>query len=271
MSASPAPMRIAILRPSPVLVGTDAERASGPRTNARTSSGSHSNPPVAMITPRRAPMSTEPSLVSKRTPTTRPSSTISSTARMPVRGSIWRSKQARSSGPMSPCPAPRSSRTDRHPVLPVCEIGIREQRAFERPAAPRLRTRVLGVVVREILDDLELDRRVRLEPRHHLRSGIDQRCGAVGLDEAVRERVQIRKGLFPAVLDAELGHVRIDGDPHHPAGPRARATHCVGLLEQADTRASVRGPYGGGESRRSGAQHDNVERLHGTPRWLAYI
>src|SRR5580700_5547420 len=58
-----APTRMAIFSPSPVLVGTDAARTSGPRMNARTSSGSHSNPPVAMITPRAAPTSTEPSAV----------------------------------------------------------------------------------------------------------------------------------------------------------------------------------------------------------------
>ena len=40
---------------TPVLVGTDAERTSGPRLNARTRSGSHSNPPVASTTPRAAP------------------------------------------------------------------------------------------------------------------------------------------------------------------------------------------------------------------------
>jgi transposase len=67
---SAAPTRIAIFRPSPVLVGTDAERASGPRMNALTSSGSHSNPPVAMITPPRAPTSTGPSAVSNRTAVT---------------------------------------------------------------------------------------------------------------------------------------------------------------------------------------------------------
>ena len=136
---------------------------------------------------------------------------ISSTARMPVCGSMPRSRQALSSGPTSPCPAPRSSRilrrsssaggdalrgaaaqarlahrdvarqlrADRHPVLPLAELGEREQRALERAAAAGLRAGVLGVVVGEVLDDLEPDGRVRLEPRHDLGPGVDQRAGEV--------------------------------------------------------------------------------------------
>ena len=69
----------------------------------------------------------------------------------------------------------------------------------------------------------------------------------------------------------ELSHVRIDRDPHHAAGPRARATHRVGFLEQSDVSASVGRADSRGESGRPGAQHDNVERLHGTPCWLMYV
>jgi hypothetical protein len=101
---------MAIFSPSPVLVGTDADRASGPRMKERTSSGSHSNPPVAITTPRAAPTSTGPEDVENRTPVIRRPSRSNSTARIPVRGSIPRSRQPRSSAPIRPCPAPRSSR-----------------------------------------------------------------------------------------------------------------------------------------------------------------
>ena len=110
----PAPTRMAIFSPSPVLVGTDAARTSGPRMNARTRSGSHSNPPVAMTTPRAAPTSTGPEAVENRTPVIRRPSRSNSTARIPVRGSIAAVQAAAcSSAPISPCPAPRSSWTFR--------------------------------------------------------------------------------------------------------------------------------------------------------------
>ena len=118
-----------------------------------------------------------------------------STARMPVRGSMPRSRHPLSNGPISPCPAPRSSwtlrrsssagcdpgrraaaeaglahhdvarqlRTDGDACLPWPELVEGEQRALHRPAAARLRARVLGVVVGEVLDDLEPDGGVLLE------------------------------------------------------------------------------------------------------------
>ena len=49
-------------------------------------------------------------------------------------------------------------RADRHLVLPLAELVEREQRAFQRAPAAALRARVLGVVVGEVLDDLESGR-----------------------------------------------------------------------------------------------------------------
>ena len=80
MLASIAPARIAIRRPSPVLVSIDTGCDIGPRRNARHSSGSHSKPPEARITPRGARTSAGPSGVSKAAPTTTPSSVSSSRA-----------------------------------------------------------------------------------------------------------------------------------------------------------------------------------------------
>ena len=218
----------------------------------------------------------------------------SSTARIPVRGSIPRSRQPRSSGPISPCPAPRSSRIlrrsssegstpcgaprprlvslimmlpgqlrpHRDPLLPGTERDEREQRALHRPAPARLGAGVLGMVVREVLDDLELDRRVLLQPGHHLGPGVDQRRGQVHVDEPVGQRPQVGQHLLPAVLDAELGHVRVHRDPHHAAGPGAGAADRIGLLEQPHAGARGGGPDRGGQRRGAGTQDDDIERFH---------
>ena len=67
----PAPARIAIRSPSPVLQGGETGPCIGPLRKALTSSGSHSKPPVARTTPRRASTSTVPSGVSQLDPADR--------------------------------------------------------------------------------------------------------------------------------------------------------------------------------------------------------
>ena len=108
MFPSIAPMRMAILSPSPVFVSTATVCVHGPRRNARLSSSLCSKPPVA-ITTLAARTSLRPSGVSKTTPATSPSSMISSTARWLVCGSTPRSRQAFSRRPPSASPMPRSS------------------------------------------------------------------------------------------------------------------------------------------------------------------
>ena len=108
-----APAFMAISRPSPVDVSIDTGWVIGPRRNERTRSRFHSNPPEARMTPFVARTSSGPSGVSTRTPTTAPSSTISSRPAEDVRGSMPRSRHARSNRPASACPHPRSLRSSR--------------------------------------------------------------------------------------------------------------------------------------------------------------
>ena len=65
-------------------------------------------------------------------------------------------------------------RPHRDPLAPAAELDEREQGALQRPAPARLGARVLGLVVGEVLDDLEPDRRVLLQPGHHLGAGVDR-------------------------------------------------------------------------------------------------
>ena len=101
MLESIAPARRAMSRPSPVEVSIDTGCVIGPRRNARRSSSFHSNPPQARITPFVAPTSIGPSAVSTMTPTTAPPSRMSRCPRHDVRGSIPRSRHARSNRPVS--------------------------------------------------------------------------------------------------------------------------------------------------------------------------
>jgi hypothetical protein len=113
MFDSIAPAFIAMSRPSPVLVSIDTGCDIGPRRNARRRSSFHSKPPDASTTPFVAATSTRPSGVSTTTPTTAPSTMSSSVAAHDVRGSIPRSRHARSNRPASACPQPRSLRRRR--------------------------------------------------------------------------------------------------------------------------------------------------------------
>ena len=141
MLPSAAPAWVAISRPSPVLVGTPAAASIGPRRCDRTSASFHSNPPVARITPRRAPTVTSPaaapaalsssvltpaaqsSLVltsavgaPKRTPVTRPRSVTSRRARAPVRTVTPASRHPASSDPTSASPMPHTPRSRRSAI-----------------------------------------------------------------------------------------------------------------------------------------------------------
>src|SRR5947199_113873 len=72
MFDSAAPTCMAIRRPSPVQLGRDAGEVIGPRKKLRTSSPSHSKPPVASTTPERASTSRRSPPLSRRTPVTWP-------------------------------------------------------------------------------------------------------------------------------------------------------------------------------------------------------
>ncbi len=57
--------------------------------------------------------------------------------------------------------------------------------------------------------------------------------------------------------------MRVHRDPHHAAGPGARAADRICLLEQSYAGAFGRGPDGGGQGRRTGSEHDYIEGFHG--------
>ena len=195
MFPSDAPACIAIFWPSPVLVGGVAGEVIGPRRKARTMSGSHSKPPVAITTPRRA---THVVLARRRA------------ARCPPRRCGRRPARAVGPGPEhrldAPVEAAPQQRADqglthaplvlagplgqqltvddagaaahgclgqvhrqRHPVVqherrPLAQLGVREQLALEGPPAAGLPAGMLGVVVGIALDQAPVDRRLRLEP-----------------------------------------------------------------------------------------------------------
>ena len=153
-------------------------------------------------------------------------------------------------------------RPHRDPLAPAAELDEREQGALQRPAPSWLGAGVLGLVVGKVLDDLEPDRRVLLQPGHRFGAGVDERRGQVHVDEAIGQGFEVGQRLLPAVVDTELGHVRVHRNPHHAAGPGARAADRIGLLEQPHAGALGGGPDGGTEGRRAGSQDDDIERFH---------
>ena len=119
---------------------------------------------------------------------------------------------------------------------------------------------MLGVVVGEVLDDLEGDRRVLFEPADHLRARVDIGRGEFGDDPIVRQRVQVAQGLLAGVVESVFGHGVVARNPDHAAGHRGCSTDDIGLLEDADSvgAESVRRD-GGSESGCARPQNDHVE------------
>lgn len=106
MFQSFAPAAIASLSPPPVPVGGLAGAVTGPRRKVWRSSASHSKPPVATITPRRAARAKgRPSFVPSIPPIRSPSLT-SRCVSTPSTGSIPRSRHALSSRATIACPKP---------------------------------------------------------------------------------------------------------------------------------------------------------------------
>jgi hypothetical protein len=84
-------------------------------------------------------------------------------------------------------PARRSDDT----VDPLGDAGEGEQPRLDRPAAPGLPARMLGVVVRESRDELEAGRCLGLEPLGELVDRVDERVTQLGKDHSVGEGVEI--------------------------------------------------------------------------------
>ncbi len=152
--------------------------------------------------------------------------------------------------------------THAHPVSPRAELIEGKQRALHRASAPGLRAGMLRVVVGEVLDDPECGRRLRLQPRDHLRSGIDIGRCKCGIDQPVRERLQVSQSVLAAVGQAEFGHVGVAGYPDHPPGPGRCAADLRGLFEQAHACPTVMRGERGGQSGGTRTEHDDVEDLH---------
>ena len=246
MLSSAAPARMAISRPSPTFVGIDAGEVIGPRRKLRTSSGSHSKPPVASTTPRAARTITVPVGCSTTTPVTRPSSMTRSCARLAVTGSTPRSRQALSSwadqrgtaaakvlglplrldllvempGAAAQCRVTehqvRVAVAGHHPVGPAAQSPEREQLRFQRPSAAGLAAGSFRVIVRVAGDDLHPQPGRRLQPAEHARSVVDEGFGESRADVPERQRRQVPQRVVPAVGDPAGGHLGAAGTQHPP-------------------------------------------------------
>jgi hypothetical protein len=81
------------------------------------------------------------------------------------------------------------------------------------------------------------------------------------VDHVARERHDVGDRLVPAVLHADIRHVRIVRDPHLATRPRCRPAELVGLLEQTDVCAALAGGDGRRQAGGAGAKHDHIERF----------
>jgi len=147
-------------------------------------------------------------------------------------------------------------------VGPLAQLAEGEQRALHRPPAPRLRARVLRVIVGKAGDRVEPHGRVGLEPPHHLGSLVDERLGGAGIDHVVGQGCQIRQRVFAAVGGVDRGHVRVAGYPGHAAGPGRRPADLVELLEEPDGSSLRTRPDGRRQPGRAGAEHHHIELVH---------
>ena len=145
------------------------------------------------------------------------------------------------------------------PVGPRAELAVGEQRALQRAATTGLSTGMFGVVVGKALDDAEHDGRVVLEPSQHLRATVDECLGELVDDHSVRQASGGTSTPPRGILEPELVHLVVAGNPDHPSGPSGCAAHLVALLEQAD-RSTVTGRcHCGGETGCTGPQDDHIE------------
>ena len=151
----------------------------------------------------------------------------------------------------------RVVRRDVDAVPPLAELAVGVDRRLQRPAALGEPAPLLGVVVREVGDGAELDRRALVEPAHHLGADVEVGLGHLVGDRVVRQRLEVFRGLLARVaLLRRL--VLVERDPDHPArvdgGPADRRA----LLEQADLGAQFGSGHRRGQASGSGAQHDDV-------------
>ena len=156
----------------------------------------------------------------------------------------------------------RVVRRDVNAVLPLAQLAIGEERGLERPAALAHGADLLGVVVREVGQGVELHRRPVVQVNDHLGAAVD-----VGLDHRVgrrpvRDRLEVRDRLLARVA-LLLRLVLVERDPDHPARVDRRAADGLVLLEHADAGAFLGGHYGGRQGRSARAEHDDVVVVYG--------
>ena len=133
----------------------------------------------------------------------------------------------------------RVVRRDVDLVSPLAELAVRVDRRLQRPAALGKPALLLRVVVREVGNGTELDRRALVEPAHHLGADVEVGLGHLVGDRVVRQRLEVFRGLLARV--ALLGRlVLVERDPDHPPGVDRRSADRGALLEQADVGAEFR-------------------------------
>ena len=154
-------------------------------------------------------------------------------------------------------------RRRRHAPGPLAELVERVDRALQRPTTTRAAARELRVVVGHAGHGVELDRRLRLHQLDHVGPGVDVGLHELLLEEPAGQGHDVRDGLVPAVLDADLRHVRVVRDPHLPARPGGRPPDLVGLLEDGDRGAAFVGDDRRRQPGCTGPQHDDVKPFHG--------
>ncbi len=205
------------------------------------------------------------------TPDTAPSTTMSSSAAVPVRTSTPRSsrplnKEATREGPRTRIPSasrfsararsgarapvrkrmPSSIVSDEHvrsgphAGKPIAQLRSRvERHRFDRSAGP-LSARQVGVVVGEHRRGAHAQRRLGLQIVEHLGRGVD-----VGLDElrvglaAEGQAADVGEGILTRVGLAQIGHVPVHRDPRHPARHGGGPADQIGLLQQQNLRPAV--------------------------------
>ena len=117
------------------------------------------------------------------------------------------------------------------------------------------------MIIGEIGNAVEMDRRAGLQKADHVRARIHEGFGHRRVDHAMREGTQIGQRLFPAVGPA-LGHMGMIGYPDLPTGPGRCAADLVRFLEHSDPRAIFMGRHRRRQRRRARPQHDHVDVAH---------